>query len=120
MGPSEIGISLYERRVFRRMKKLPFFIASFLPFAAIAAKSDTIQTLLGKISAKIIFPFVNFLLVLATLVFLWGVIQYVIAGDSADKSQKAKQQIVWGLIGLTVMASAWAIVDVIENSIFGL
>lgn len=85
-----------------------------------AGSGDDIQSLLGKIVSKIINPFINFLLVLATLVFLWGVIQYVIAGDSSDKSQKAKQQITWGLIGLTVMASAWAIVEVIENSIFGL
>lgn len=84
------------------------------------ASGDDIQSLLGKIVSSIINPFINFLLVLATLVFLWGVIQYVIAGDSSDKSQKAKQQIVWGLIGLTIMAGAKGIVGIIQSSILGL
>lgn len=87
-----------------------------MPLMAVAA-GDDIQSLLGKIATKIIYPFVNFFLVLATVIFLWGVIQYVIAGDSSDKTEKAKRQIVWGLIGLTVMASAWAIVGVIQKSL---
>lgn len=100
-------------------KKLLFFSILFTPLVAMAA-GDDIQSLLGKIAAKIIFPFVNFLLVLATLVFLWGVIQYVIAGDSSDKTERAKRQILWGLIGLTVMGSAWAIVNIIQASLLGL
>lgn len=52
---------------------------------------------------------VNFLLVLATLVFLWGIIKYVSAGGDAAKVKEARAYILWGLIGLAVMASVWAI-----------
>jgi hypothetical protein len=108
----------------RNMKKLSFYIATIsAPFIASAAidtgSSDDIESLLKNISRLIINPIINFLLVIATLVFLWGVIQYVIAGESSDKTQKAKQQIIWGLIGLTIMASAWAIVKIIKNSVLG-
>lgn len=104
------------------MKKLLIHLYFFGITSAVFAKADTgssetIETLLGKIATNIVYPFVNFFLVLATVVFLWGVIQYVIAGDSSDKTEKAKRQIVWGLIGLTVMASAWAIVGVIQKSL---
>lgn len=78
---------------------------------------ETLESLLGKISRTIVNPVINFLLVLATLVFLWGVIQYVISGDSSDKTGKAKQQIVWGLVGLTIMASAWTIVKIIQRTL---
>lgn len=100
-------------------KKLLFFNILFIPLTAIAA-GDDIQSLLGKIVSSIIHPFINFLLVLATLVFLWGVIQYVIAGDSSNKTEQAKRQIVWGLIGLTIMAGAKGIVGIIQASILGL
>ncbi len=98
------------------MKKLPFFIAT-LPLVAFAAEGETVQTLLEKISETIINPVINLLLVVATLVFLWGVIQYSLATDSPDKAKKARSQIIWGIVGLTVMASAWAIVNMIKASL---
>lgn len=105
------------------MKKLLMCIYVLgIPAVALAKEGSdkTVQTLLGKISDTIITPLMNFLIVLATLVFLWGIIQYVIAGDSADKTERAKRQIVWGLVGLTVMGSAWAIVNVLRSTILGL
>lgn len=98
------------------MKKLTFFIAT-LPFVVFAAEGETIQTLLQKISVTIINPIINLLLVVATLVFLWGVIQYSLSSDSPDKAKKARGQIIWGIVGLTVMASAWAIVRMIQASL---
>lgn len=104
------------------MKKL--LIHSYfyiLPAIVLAQESDeTVQTLLEKISVAIINPIINLLLVVATLVFLWGVIQYSLAADSPDKAKKARSQIVWGIVGLAVMASAWSIVNLIEDSLFGL
>lgn len=103
-------------------KTLMYLCAWGVPAFALAAggSGETVQTLLGKIGDKIITPLMNFLIVLATLVFLWGIIQYVIAGDSADKTGRAKRQIIWGLVGLAVMGSAWAIVNVVESTVFGL
>lgn len=102
----------------KTLVKLYLFGAPAAVFARVnTGSSETVETLLGKIATNIIYPFVNFFLVLATVVFLWGVIQYVIAGDSSNKTEQAKRQIVWGLIGLTVMASAWAIVRMIKASL---
>lgn len=88
-----------------------------IALAQTTGNGATVESLLQSISTTIINPLINFLLVLATMVFLWGVIQYVIAGESADKAQKARNQIVWGLVGLAIMAGAKGIVDIIENSI---
>lgn len=102
------------------MKKFFLYLYAWgIPALALAqvGSGETVQTLLDKISRSIINPVINFLLVLATLVFLWGVIQYVIAGDSSDKTDRAKRQIVWGLVGLTIMASAWAIVKIIQRTL---
>lgn len=100
-------------------KILIYIYAWSIPARALAevGGGETIESLLGKISQTIINPVINFLLVLATLVFLWGVIQYVIAGESSTKTEQAKRQIVWGLVGLTIMASAWSIVKIIQATL---
>ena len=61
-------------------------------------------------------PIIALLFVLATAVFLWGVVSYVIAqkGDS-QKMDQAKTTIAWGIIGLFIMASAWGIVKLLCN-----
>lgn len=105
-------------------KSLAYLLSYCLPIFALAqiqtGSSATVESLLRSIVTKVVVPFMNFLLVLATLVFLWGVIQYVIAGDSSDKTERAKRHIVWGLIGLAVMGSANVIVRIISDTLFGL
>lgn len=56
---------------------------------------------------------VGVLFVLATVIFLWGVIQFIVkAGDEQGRT-KAKGIMTWGIIGLVVMAAIWGIVNTI-------
>ena len=73
-----------------------------------------LEKLIKDIETAILNPIISILFVLATVIFLWGVIQYVIGsqGDTA-KLEKGKQVMIWGIVGMTVMASAWGIVAVI-------
>jgi len=58
---------------------------------------------------------IGILFVIATLVFLWGVIQFIAkSGDEAARN-KAKAIMTWGIIGLAVMAAVWGIVTLIVN-----
>lgn len=76
------------------------------PLLALADLSDTISKWQGYALQGI-----NFLLVLATLVFLWGILKYITAGGDAAKIAEARSYILWGIVGLAVMASVWAIVN---------
>ncbi len=91
------------------------------PFLSLAAAFDsqgeTVETLFDKIKTLILNPIINFLFVVATLVFLWGVLQYVIAADNTSKTEGAKKQMLWGIIGLAVMSSAWAIVNILTATL---
>ncbi len=80
-----------------------------------ASIGELVNNLKDLLNSKII----PFLFVLATVLFMWGVIQYIIAGGSEDRAKNAKQIIVWGIIGLTIMTAAWAIVGLFCNSFFG-
>ena len=67
----------------------------------------------------IIFPLIGLLSGVAFLVFLWGCAQYIMnAGNDQARSQ-GRSHIMYGLIGLFVMVSAWALLWVATNT-FGL
>jgi hypothetical protein len=60
-----------------------------------------------------------FVMALAVVFFVIGVIRFIAtAGD--DQSRVAgKQQMIWGVISLSVMVSVWGIVQIIRTTFFG-
>jgi fumarate reductase subunit D len=82
------------------------------PFVVLADLSDTITQFQGYALQAI-----NFLLVLATLVFLWGILKYITAGGDAAKVAEARSYIIWGIVGLAVMASVWAIISYLKDTL---
>lgn len=56
---------------------------------------------------------ISALLVIATVVFIWGVITYIAQSDDEGARKKAKQLMLWGIIGLAVITAVWGIVNVI-------
>lgn len=63
--------------------------------------------------------FVVILVGIATIVFFWGVIQYVISQGDETKLKAGRKYMVWGIIGLVVIAATWGIVNLIIFTIFG-
>lgn len=59
------------------------------------------------------------LMILATVVFLWGVIRYITSGGDEEKLTQGKQFIIFGLVGLFIMLAAWGVVRALVNT-FGL
>lgn len=60
------------------------------------------------------------LFILATIVFLWGVILYITAGGDEEKRKEGRNYIIYGLIGLFVMVAVWGIVNVLIGFFFPL
>lgn len=99
------------------MKKILLFsFTSLLPLPVFA---ETIGSLIEKIKTNILQPFIELLFVIATVVFFWGIITYVVGsyGDET-KLKQGKQAMIWGIVGLVIMTSAWAIVKGIEKTLF--
>ena len=58
---------------------------------------------------------VPILMSLAMLVFIWGVLKFIRnAGDEGER-ETGKQVMLWGLIGLFVMASVWSLVAILSG-----
>lgn len=103
--------------------KSKIILAYLLPVTAFAAEvigggsgGRDLQSFVSSLKDKILSPLVGLLFVLATVVFLWGVIQYSLLAESDEKLAAARQQMTWGIIGLTVMSAAWGIVKIICNT----
>lgn len=50
-----------------------------------------------------------FLFVLATVLFIWGVIMYIAQSDDETARKKARGLMMWGIIGLAVILTVWGI-----------
>lgn len=76
----------------------------------------TVGELITKITQDVLNPLIIFMFALATLIFGWGVVQYILGGaQSGERTQKAKSIMIYGIIGMFIMASAWGIVSLLCN-----
>ncbi|MBI3305941.1 hypothetical protein HYZ82_02275 [Candidatus Nomurabacteria bacterium] len=78
-----------------------------------------LKELLGYITNIINDAIVPLIFALAMVVFLWGVVQFVINSDDEAKKTKGKQFMIWGIIALTVMVSVWGLVNILGTT-FGI
>jgi len=60
---------------------------------------------------------IPFLIALAVVAFMWGVVILVINTDNEEKKKQGKQFMVWGIIALFVIISVWGLVKVLSNTI---
>ena len=75
----------------------------------------SITQIINKITEDIINPTIYLLFAVATLVFIWGIVQYISASGSPAGAEKGKKVMLGGIIGLFVMASALGIVHLLCN-----
>lgn len=73
----------------------------------------------GKFNDAILFPLIALLSAVAFLVFLFGCAQYVMNAGNSSAREEGVKHITWGIIGLVVMVSAWAILGIAAGT-FGL
>ena len=75
--------------------------------------------LLNGVIREIINPVVAILFTAAIVVFFWGMIQFVYSAGDDTKRNLGKQHMLWGVIGVFIMLSAYGILTLFTNS-FGI
>jgi hypothetical protein len=53
------------------------------------------------------------LIAIGLLFFIWGLVQFIMAGGDETAKEKGKAHMVWGTIALFVMVSVWGIVGLL-------
>jgi len=74
----------------------------------------TVEGIICKIG-DILNILVPILIALAVVIFIWGVIQYVVGGDEEAK-KKGRDKMIYGIIGLAVIIALWGLVRALTRS----
>jgi ribose/xylose/arabinose/galactoside ABC-type transport system permease subunit len=106
------------------MKKKLFFISLLFAAPAVTmAQNTSVSTgyIEGAIEAilNVLGQLPVVIIALATIVFLWGVLRFMLAGDDEEARSAGRKTIGWGLIALVVMFSLWGIVKALQILFFG-
>lgn len=104
------------------------FMFSFAGSISAATESPTVTNVCSNNSMKNVTGIINwasclliktivpFLFSLATVAFIWGIIQFYLNPDNEEKRKKGKSFIIGGLIALFVMLSMWGLVAVLTGT----
>lgn len=106
----------------KKMKKIVYAFVMFLfPVVTFAAGNagfdengatafiDSIMRIISKI--------IPLLVAVAVLIFIWGVLKYILAGsDDATKRTEARGFMIWGIIAIFVMVSVWGLVGILQKA----
>ncbi len=78
-----------------------------------------VRPYLDRIQGAILYPLVSLLMGVALLIFLWGVFRYISNAEGDEARETGKKHMLYGIIGLVVMVSAVAILE-IAKATFGI
>jgi hypothetical protein len=102
-------------------------LVSFYPILAFAQESvvcelverPNFQNLIDYIICMINYAIIPLFFGLAFVMFIWGVIKFVINPSEEVKREQGRQFMLWGVIALTVMVCVWGLVAILANT-FGI
>lgn len=75
--------------------------------------ADTLTRIRGFLNQLI-----PFAVLVATLIFLWGVVRYITAGGDEERVKEARNLIFWGVVFLAVMIGLWGFVNIVLTFVF--
>lgn len=109
-----ISLSDMEQRT---ITALAASLAFGTPLLALAQGPKNLAELIGVFTG-LINPLIGLLTGLAVLLFVWGIVQYILYAGDEKKKKSAKDTLLYGIIALFVLFSFWSIVQLLKNSIF--
>lgn len=56
------------------------------------------------------------LLIIATVIFIWGLIWYILAAGKEESRKEARNVMIWGIIILFVVVAVWGLVNVLGDT----
>jgi hypothetical protein len=86
----------------------------------VTTKHPVINTLLLKIMNVIVIPIIEGLFIFTFFMFVWGVVQMIRNADDPSAREDGQRHILWSVIGMFIMVSAYGIVRVIANTVGGM
>ncbi len=79
--------------------------------------NPAVKDIVTKIVVNIVAPLIQGLFVLAGLIFIWGVFGFISKAADSTAQKEGKDHILWGIIGMFIMISAYGIIRLIGNTV---
>ena len=74
--------------------------------------------LASNLNSVIVTPLITLLIATGLLIFLWGLVEFLMGLSSNNESKEnGKRHMLWGIIGMTVMVAAAAILRIIAATV---
>ncbi len=93
-------------------------VSWFVPLTVALAAAPTYKQLVKNISASVLNPLIPVLFGIGLVLLLIGMVQYIQSGAKEADREKGKKLIVWGIVSLAVMLTAWGWVKLLSNTLF--
>jgi uncharacterized membrane protein YidH (DUF202 family) len=77
----------------------------------------SVGTLMKSVNRVILNPLILFLFALALAYFLYGVMQFIINPGNEEIRKTGKSHMLWGVVGMVIMVSAFGIMQLILNTL---
>jgi uncharacterized membrane protein len=77
----------------------------------------TFAEFMAKISTVIVQPILALVFGIAFIIFIWGVFVYIRDSDDDKGRAEGQRSILWGLVGMVIMISAFGIINIIQGTI---
>ena len=75
--------------------------------------SLNINSLLNKVNEFVLNPLIILLFVVALIVFLWGLVEFISKAGSEEGRETGKRNMVWGVVGMFIMVAVYGIIKLI-------
>ena len=77
----------------------------------------TVLNLIGIFTTTILNPIIALLFAVALVYFIYGVVQYIWNPDNEAMREQGRRNMLWGIIGLTVMVSVFGILRFVISTL---
>lgn len=77
----------------------------------------TFEEFMAKISTVIVQPILALVFGIAFIIFIWGIFVYIRDSDDDKGRAEGQRGILWGLVGMVIMISAFGIINIIQGTI---
>lgn len=83
------------------------------------AYAKSFDELIFTINRTILNPLIQFAFIVAFVIFLWGVLEFVRNANNPEARKKGQDHMIWGVIGFVIMIGVYGIMNILINT-FGL
>jgi len=81
------------------------------------AHAASVGAIIQNFKDAIINPVITILFSLAFLIFVWGVVRFLINAEDENERAQGKEHIKWGLVGMFIMAGVFGILNLVLNTL---